>query len=281
MKTPIVFKFSSKVNLFALIIAFVFVSCNNVGQKNNTKDAESTTEEINKQTQKVVKLGNQEYPLPTAFELTKLLNNAGASYIFDISNKVENVDKYFTEKEKALNLGVYGADLSYASTYMKKQETMLLIKASEKLVDGLNISTAFNKKLIQEIEKNIDDKDSLISLITKSFYDSYTFLTGSGKNNISVLVMTGSWIEGIHIALQVTSFSKDKTKLKEIIAQQGVTLDELLSIMKQHNSDEKIAELEIKLQEIKKILVPEKETLTDDELNNLSKKIKEIRDSII
>ena len=281
MKTPSVLKFSSKVTLLALIFTFIFIGCNNVNQKKDVKDNDSKTEELNEQTQKVVKLGDQEYPLPTAFELTKLLNNAGASYIFDISNKVENADKYFTEKEKALNLGVYGADLSYASTYMKKQETMLLIKASEKLVDGLNISTAFNKKLIQEIEKNIDDKDSLIALITKSFYDSYTFLTGSGKDNISVLVMTGSWVEGIHIATQVTSFSKDKTKLKEIIAQQAVTLDELLSIMEQHNSDKKIAEFEAKLKEVKKILTLEQEPLSDEQLNALSEKIEKIRDSII
>ncbi|MBE9467822.1 MAG: hypothetical protein IMY72_05795 [Bacteroidetes bacterium] len=281
MKTSMIFKFSSRVSLLTLVIAFAFVACNNVDHKKNKKHSDNITEETIEQTKNVVKLGDQKYPLPTAFELTKLLNNAGASYIFDISNKLENADKYFTEKEKALNLGIYGADLSYASTYCKKQETMLLINVSKKLVDDLNISSAFNKTLIKKIEKNIDNKDTLIAIITESFYDSYNFLTKNGKDNISVLIMTGSWIEGIHIATQVTSLSKDKTELKKIIAQQGVTLDELISIMKQYNNDKKIAELETKLKELKEILTTEQETLSDEQLNNLSKKIEKIRNSII
>ncbi|MCK4662195.1 MAG: hypothetical protein KAT68_04980 [Bacteroidales bacterium] len=281
MKTSVFFKFSSKVSLLALIIAFVLFSCKNGGQKNDVKDAESTTEEVDEQTEKVVKLGEQEYPLPTAFELTEMLNNSGASYIFDISNKVENIDKYFTEKDKALNLGIYGADLSYASTYMRKQETMLFIEVSKKLVDELNISTAFNKKLIEEIEKNIDNKDTLIAIITKSFYDTYEFLTDNGKDNISVLVMTGSWIEGIYIATKIASMSEDKTKLKEIIAGQGVTLDELLSILNQHKDDANIADLEGKLKEIKNVLSIEQETISDEQLNDLSEKIEKLRNSII
>ena len=65
-----------------------------------------------------------DYPLPSSFEVTKLLVEAGASYILNLCNPVDNVNRYISLKSKALNLGVYGADLSYAATYNQAQETM-------------------------------------------------------------------------------------------------------------------------------------------------------------
>ncbi|MCX7986676.1 MAG: hypothetical protein N2662_07040, partial [Bacteroidales bacterium] len=49
------------------------------------------------------------YPLPAPFELTQMLNDIGAAYVGKNLNPVSKVDKYVTEKDKAVNLGVYGA----------------------------------------------------------------------------------------------------------------------------------------------------------------------------
>ena len=265
--------------LIFFVTVFALYSCNNAENKKsetNTEAIEST--EIDSES---VVIANKEYPIPTAFEVTKMINQAGAGYIYDLCNNVENVNKYFTEKEKAINLGIYGADLSYSSTYQKKQETMLFLEASKKLIDDLNVTTAINKELVDIIEKNIDNKDTLISLITDSFYDTYEFLTNNGKDDLSVFVITGSWIEGLYIATQVTINSAENADFKEVIAAQAESLNELLSIMEGHKDNEDIAKLFAKLQTLKAEFEKIGDIMTDEQLESIIAKAEKLRNELI
>src|SRR5690554_7144407 len=65
-----------------------------------------------------------EYPLPTTFEVTEMLNRVGAAYILTLSNPASNVERYLNEKSNDLNLGVYSDDLSYGNTYNEKHATI-------------------------------------------------------------------------------------------------------------------------------------------------------------
>jgi len=94
-----------------------------------------------------------------------MINKAGASFIIGICNPIDNVGKYMTEKTKAINLGIYGADLAYSTTYQMKQETMNFLKVCRQLVEELNINAGFTPELAINVEKNIDNKDSLINIL--------------------------------------------------------------------------------------------------------------------
>src|SRR5690554_5816283 len=112
------------------------------------------------------------YPLPTSFGVTEMLNRVGAAYILTLSNPVSNVERYLTEKSKALNLGVYSADLSYVSTYNQKQATVDYMDVSKKLIDALNVSAAIIPDILDQIEARQDNKDELVDLITNTFFRS-------------------------------------------------------------------------------------------------------------
>src|SRR5690606_28686195 len=110
----------SIISLFVLGV-FMLSACN-MKRKSSGDNAESTdTLEKTRVEQDVREFV---YPLPTTFEVTEMLNRIGAAYILTLSNPVSNVERYLTEKAKAINLGVYSADLSYASTYNQKQATI-------------------------------------------------------------------------------------------------------------------------------------------------------------
>lgn len=64
------------------------------------------------------------YALPSPVETAYLIQNSGVSYNMDLSNPTANVDNYSTTMQKALNFGVYGADLSYASLFNQTQTTI-------------------------------------------------------------------------------------------------------------------------------------------------------------
>jgi len=221
------------------------------------------------------------YPIPTAFEVIKLLNKAGATYILSINNPVENVDKYIATKSKALNLGVYGADLSYASTYQMKQETMNYLKVSKKMIDDLQITSAFNIEFAQRVEKNIDNKDSLIQIISNSFYDTYEFLVNNGKDNTSLLVMTGSWIEGLYLTTQIAIVSKNSEDFLKIVANQKEPLNKLVELMKPYESDKDIAEMAQELKPLVDIYATVgADQITKEQFEQIMKLITDVRTKI-
>ena len=178
-----------------------------------------------------------EYPIPTSFQVTQLLQNAGAAFVLNVTNSVENVEKYETQRAKALNLGVYGADLSYASTYNAQEETLNLLRASKTLIDGLEIPGVFNDDMVTRVEENLDNKDSLILIISESFYNTYDELGKTGQEKIGFLVVTASWIEGLYITTQLAISSNYDARLMAIIAEQKNTVDILAQAGEKYKDD--------------------------------------------
>lgn len=118
MKTLKTFKITLWVIAFG-ILASGFYSCGNRSKKNSNERPEISDEMIEQEVEEYI------YPLPSTFEVTNMLNDIEASYIFDIANDPENAGSYFTEKNRAINLGIYIADLAYATTYNQTAETSM------------------------------------------------------------------------------------------------------------------------------------------------------------
>jgi len=183
------------------------------------------------------------YPLPTSFDVTNLLVQAGAPYILTLCNLPENSEKYITQSQKALNLGIYGADLCYACTYNQSQETMNFLNASKKLIDDLNVSTSFNATMVQQVEANIHNKDTLIKIISDSFFDTYNYLMQNKQDKLSMYIMTGSWVESLYITTQIAITAKKKDNLISILVAHQNSLKKLLEIIEPVKSDADVAPL--------------------------------------
>ena len=222
-----------------------------------------------------------DYPLPTSFEVTKLLVEAGAGYILDLCNHVDNADKYLNLKSKALNLGVYGADLSYAATYNQTQETMQYLSASAKLIDELQISSGFNESLVKRVDENLDDIDSLIVIISDSFYDTYKYLAANEQDDLSILVMAGSWIEALYISTQISITSMDNEKILDIITEQNSSLEKLIEVMEPIKESEMAADIYAGLGELHDIFKGVNEKITSEQLEELVGSTDKLRTLIV
>ncbi|MFA9371996.1 MAG: hypothetical protein ACERIH_09835 [Labilibaculum antarcticum] len=266
--------------VFLVVIAFAFnfTGCKPVDKKKN--EGQTVKPLLKKAIEKEVK--DVVYPLPTTFELVSMLNRIGADYILGLSNSSENADKYFTEKARALNLGVYSADLSYASTYQRKQETMLFLKASKALIDNLEITSAYNETFVKEVENNLDDKDQLVKVITNSFYDTYEFLNKNAKGNLSLMVVSGSFIEGLYIATHISENTYSNPEIVKVIFDQKVSLDKLLTVLEPEAKDPNIDSLIIELNGLKlsydKIVDG---SMTEGQLKEITASVAKLRDAIV
>ncbi len=280
MKTLKFFIRKTAIVLLSGILIVSLVNCSG-GKKGEpadetTSEAKLDKEEIEQKVREIV------YPLPTAFEVTEMINKIEASYIVGLANETSNVDKYFTDKDQAINLGVYSADLSYASTYNMKQDVMNYMEASENLVVELGITGAFSVRFIDEVEANIDNKDVLIDLITGSFYDTYEYLVKNNKEDLSLLVLAGTWIEAMYISCNISEIVYNNPDLVKVILHQKSSLDKLIELLVSHSEHETIQSVLTDLKPIKEIYDSVDETgITESQLNKIIEQSFSLRNKII
>lgn len=280
MKTLKTFIQKSTIALLVGALIVSFANCSG-GKKESTK--ENTTEESSLQKGEFEKkVRDVVYPLPTAFEVTEMINKIEASYIIGISNPIDNVDKYFTDKDQAINLGVYSADLSYASTYNMQQEVMSYMEASENLVVELGISGAFSQQFIGDVEANVDNKEKLTDLITNSFYDTYEYLVKNNKEDLSLLVLAGTWVEAMYISCNISETVYNNPELVEIILHQKASLNDLIELLAPHSEHETIKSILSDLNPIKEVYDNIDETgITESQLNQIIEQTTILRNKFI
>jgi len=278
MKTNMIRIQEIKFAFLAVLILFSLSACKNQKSSETGSKDQIVLEELEGRDAVIQEISD--YPLPTSFEVTTLLVEAGASYILDLSNHVDNVDKYINLKSKALNLGVYGADLSYAATYNQTQETMQYLSASAKLIDELQIGS-FNEELVNNVEANIDNVDSLINLISESFYSTYEYLTTNEQDELSILVMAGSWIEAIYITTQISIISADNSKIVEILNEQSTSLEKLLETMSPVSDSDMSSEIFNALIMVQEIYRSAEGNLSGQQLDALILQVEKLRNQIV
>ena len=260
--------------LLLAVIPFV-VSCSS-GDKKAASAEEAAKESAVEKAEKEF-----DYPIPTSFEVTKMLQDAQAGFVLAITNDADKADEYVTAYGKAVNLGIYGADLSYASTYNRQQETMDFLNASRKLIQGLNISSGFTMDMARRVEDNLQNKDSLINIITEAFYDTYVFLNRSSQGRTSLLVLAGSVVEGLYISSNLVISSGYDQKLLDVIGAQKSYVTKLVDLLGEFSDDENVNKVLPQLKALKAAYNKVGEKLTAEQFDELFVSIESIRTQMV
>jgi len=179
------------------------------------------------------------YSLPSPLETAMLIKNAGAVYDETLLNPTNNTSLYITSRSKALNLGVYSTDLSYASLFDQTQATLDYIGAAKEMADGLNILDAISEETIQTLENNINNRELIIDIISETLMNSSSFLKENGLEATASVILVGGWIEGLYLATNLVDDSKLRgNKLVERIVDQKLSLDIMINLLEQTPDDE-------------------------------------------
>lgn len=239
MKNPMrvcFFKFRM-LRLFALIgLSSIIASCSSDGNK--ALDSQGQSVDLEKvEKEKIVKEAKKVmYSLPSPIETAMLIKRAGAVYNESLLNPAENVSKYNTTKSMALAMGVYGADLSYSSIFDQTQTSMKYMTASKKLADQLGLLSAIDSKIIKRLESNVNDRDSIIRIISETFMNSNSSLKEDNRPAIAAMILAGGWIEGLYLATSLTE-SVQKKELLERIMDQRLSFNEMLQLLESNNDN--------------------------------------------
>ena len=170
------------------------------------------------------------FSIPSPIQLGGIIKKSGAPYNKDLLNNPKNSDQYVDLVSQSLNLGVYGADLGYCALYDKQQESIGFMKSAQGLSDILGISDAFDMATIQAIERNLDNKDSLLYVISNSYRKADDFLQTSDRKHIGALVIVGGWIESLNFAGALGK-EKKTDNIVDMIGMQKHTINTILDKM--------------------------------------------------
>jgi len=174
------------------------------------------------------------FSIPSPVQTALLIKQANLPFNQDLLNPIENASNYSTEYKQALNLGIYGTDLGYSSLYEQKSVSLKYLSVVEKLTGQLGLEKAFDKKFMSRFEKNSDNQDSVMMIVSDAFRKADNFLKSSNRKSTSALILTGGWIESLYFACELNK-TKENQKIIERIGEQQQTLYTIIDILKEYN----------------------------------------------
>lgn len=244
------------------------------------------------------------FNIPSPMETSQILQAAGATYEFALPSNPSAVDDYQSIVEQSLNMGIYGADLNYATVFNQTTETMLYLQCARTLGNELGMEQVFDEETIDRIEWNLELKDSMQVIITDIFWEMNSYLEEEDRESISTLIIVGGWIEGVYLSTQLARIAPNNQILKLRIAEQKYSLTNLIGLLHSYEEDdisqdilEELQELDVifkKITEVKTAGENHKDEngvtiiggsiklgMNDDILEEITAKVVEIRTDII
>lgn len=141
-----------------------------------------------------------------------------------------DANKQSTSFDKALKLGVLGADLGYLNMYEKTGSSLDVLSSIRKLAEDIKVGQFFNFESIKRLSQNKSNLDSLLFISIDSYTQIDNYLRQNDRGQLSALMIIGVWIEGQYLATQVVSQYRD-TMLMDRIGEQKIILNDLLLLI--------------------------------------------------
>lgn len=240
--TKVLYKASLTIRLVTFAgLLLMFFACNSGAKKGSENSEKDIIESVPMNEQLVEDLNKSKlifYSLPSPLETAMLIKRTGAGFNPDILNPLDNISKYNTNFKMAVNLGIYSADLSYASLFDQSQTTIEYMGNARNLADKLGILGAIDEQTIRQLEENMNNREVVMNIISETYMNSNAYLSENDRAAVSVIVLAGGWIEGLYLATSLTQGSLQNNKnLVERILYQKLSLVTLQNMMETYRNE--------------------------------------------
>lgn len=222
-----------KLKLNFLIIAILVVfACGNSGTKGNEfvfPEADSIPlSEAEKLSPEAIEDISRNISSPV--EIANLLQMLEVPFSQEYLATSIDANKESTNFNKAMKLGILGADLGYLNMYEKTGSSLDVLSSIRKLSEDLKVGQFFDFEIIKKLSQNKSNLDSLLFISIESYEQIDTYLRNNDRGQLSALMIIGVWIEGQYLATQVVSKFPDKM-LQDRIGEQKIILNDLIMLI--------------------------------------------------
>lgn len=168
--------------------------------------------------------------MSSPMEIADILQRSKVPFTTNYLATAIDASRLGTSFEKALKLGILGADLGYLNMYEKTGTAVDVLTSIKKLAEGINVGQFFDFETIKRLSLNRSNLDSLLFISKNSYNQIDKYLRDKGRGQLSALMITGVWIEGQYLATQVLKQHPD-TLLRNRVGEQKVILNDLLLLL--------------------------------------------------
>jgi len=234
------FKYSFRIICFILIFinSLLSYACQNSKPANERESAINTA-----QPQKFGTVKNLFYNVPSPIEVTEIMKKMKLPYQPDLMNSVNNADNYLSQADIAINIGIYGADLSYIRIYEQFQDAARYLAVIKKFTRELGIPEEQEKYTARRVEENIENQDSLLNIISETFTKSDSYLKENQRGGTAALIVFGGWIETLYLATNIIDLKDPQKEMIGLIAQQKHSVKNLIGLLSQYRNNKKVNEI--------------------------------------
>lgn len=245
-------KISLKVFTVLMTPALMLFSCSDESSDgpnpNNNVVKDSTSEDRTEQIENIF------FNIPSPIETISILKKAGATYEWNLPLDPMKLDDFSTATEKALAMGIYGADLNYASVFGVDNDMYMFLSCAEKLGKEIGVGQVFTEDVTNRIEMNVDNKDSMQVIISETFWSMDSQLHEEGRESVSALVIAGGWIEGVYLATQLAVLNPNNEEIKQRIAEQKYSIENLVKLLETYDdSSEDFVEITMMFKDLEEL----------------------------
>lgn len=237
--------------LYLTLVLFIIQACNNEEKKAEKEVPNLFKDEGFKEISKETMEGLIDLASSSPIEMATLIKESDVPFSKDYLATTDNIDKLATSYDQAIHLGIYSADLGYINMYNKTGMVIGYISAIKGLADDLKVGHFFNFGMLKSLALNSTDLDSLMYISVSSFNKMDSYLRENNRSNISTLLVTGVWIEGLYLATQVLK-NMPNDRIAERIGEQKIMVDNLILVLSNFDKDKRFASLKKDFMEIKK-----------------------------
>jgi hypothetical protein len=251
--------------------------------------------------------GNETYyQIPSPDEMFGFIKESGLEYNGELLNSPQNVNNYTTPEQQALNFGIYSADLAYTAAYEEFNESIKYFGTVQKLSESIGISGAFDSELIEKIQGNLDNPDSLLANSSSSYFSVVDYLEQNEQGDKLGIIASAGWLETVYVVANTIDYKKDQAAV-ERLADQKLTLENLLDYLDKYSSSPEVSEISLMFKDLETVFASLSESdsegsgisfkkkdngkmvlgggssisITEEQFNAIKDKVNEIRNKIV
>jgi hypothetical protein len=241
----------------SISLSIMLVSC---GDKPSEEIAENVTSETPKDTTPITV--NEETKFKFDFAIANIpspvasineLSNWGVDYNNGLLVDSKKQISASSEFSKALVLGVFNIDMSYAMVNNKGEDVLKYMKTVVTTSDALGLKSAVDQMVGKRAEKNLSNKDSLLKILDEIFVKSDSYLRTNERVYTASSVFAGSWIESLYLTCKITEGVTDaavKEKAYKHLWDQRFYLKNLTDLLNDYKDKKECVALNDELKKI-------------------------------
>ncbi len=218
---------------------------------------------------------------PKATEIADFINQVGASYILDLTVPIDDIEKFMTQTQMGLGLGMYSFDLIYAKAFNRSDMVLKTSELEEQLLERLGLENEFASLINyrKRLQNNTENQDSVDVLVNEMMNYAHQRFSTSDQPDTYALYFIGANVEALYILTQLTMFAQDNKPMIEFIGRQDERAKSIFSLLEMMSGDENVKPYYEKMKVIAAYFEEHPE-FTEKELNEISPMIESFRNEI-